>query len=316
MSSSVDLSLAVKAILQELDLDLRAEILVTDLVSRGFELEDFFVRPVGLFRRRFGKDVAKYEEVIRPDHETIYCLDVNREGLYDALPQSIFHYPASKPKPFKTSAEMVQEVRKRVEEEKNAREFFLVYEAEFFRQRVSVEWHERKLLDTITHDMHDREFLSYWDFPDYFDTRQKGILFYLMPAFHRIRSDFRLMQATYSCVLKDEVIIRNSGIGSSPIAHGLSSARIGRSVLSWDSYLGGVSKGIYETIDVRVNLSSVDRIPLYLPGAVHRQVIEYLNYLFMPFNLEADITIATPVQDWNMQASAHQFSRLGFSTTL
>ncbi len=81
----------IQSVLDEVPLDLRAEVLVNDLIVRGISVNDLFVKPVGLFRRRFDKDIHSVEQVDLKDGQRAQILRLNREGLYDGLPENLFH---------------------------------------------------------------------------------------------------------------------------------------------------------------------------------------------------------------------------------
>lgn len=51
----------LQQIVHTISLDLRTEVLVNDMVLRGFSINELFVKPVGLFRRRFDRDISTIE---------------------------------------------------------------------------------------------------------------------------------------------------------------------------------------------------------------------------------------------------------------
>jgi hypothetical protein len=301
------------SILEEISMDLRAEILIADLIKKGFALNDLLVRPVGLFKRRFGKDIAKIETVELKNDQRVLRMDINREGLYDTLPQALFHNPSRKPKPFKSVKEMVDEVKVRLKEEEDARKFFFAYEIEFFKQRLANEWQERKLLETITYSMDDEKILSYWNLPELFDERQKGILFYLLPVIHKIRSHLNLMEETYVAILKDKVKISKSQAKMTNQDSGLNLNTLGNSILSTNFILGKRNYNIYENILIEVGPVHIERIFDYLPGGRNRKIIGHLDSLFMPVHVESEVNVLVQKEEWHLQSKNKNSSRLGYS---
>ena len=95
-TQNINLVEEIQNVLDEVPLDLRAEVLVNELIVRRFSVNDLFVKPVGLFRRRFDKDIHSVDVTQLNDEQVVQVLRLNREGLYDALPENLFHYPPSK----------------------------------------------------------------------------------------------------------------------------------------------------------------------------------------------------------------------------
>jgi hypothetical protein len=71
--------------------DFRAEVLVAFWLENGEKsLDNITIRPNGTFQRPYRKDVLEIEqsEKEQPDGVTLH---ISREGLYDMLPEGVFH---------------------------------------------------------------------------------------------------------------------------------------------------------------------------------------------------------------------------------
>ena len=308
----------IQSVLDDIPLDLRAEVLVNDLILRGVSVSDLFVKPVGLFRRTYDKDIYSIETTEFRDGQEAQVLRLNREGLYDSLPENLFHYPPSnKPNAFKDVSQMVSEVKLRAQEEENARNFFFAFETEFFRQRISNEWLERRLYDTITYSMDDEEMLSYLNLPSLLSKRQKGILFYLYPIIYRIRGDLKLMSAAYSVILHDKIEIHQelSTVSNEEFSKN-DTISLGQYHLSTSFTLGQSSSELFECFRFYVNLEDTNRIVLYVPEGRNRKIMEELHRYFVPVHVEEDLTIQVPSHDWQMKKENPNESRLGFGMVL
>jgi len=283
-------------IVRDLSLDLRTEVLVNDLVLRGFSITDFFVRPVGLFRRRFDRDISGIEYSELQDENPALILSLNREGLYDALPENVFHYPPNrKPKAFKEVSQMVAEVKQRVKEEETARNFFVAYENEFLRQRLANEWQERRLFDTITYSMDDEQMLGYLDLPSILSKRQKGILFYLYPIIHRIRADINMMNAAYTAILRDDVEISQvQDISPGQIDFNGNNSTLGENRLASSFVIGQRSPEYFEVFQFKVILEDISKIVLYVEGGQNRNILLQLHRYFLPVHIESTIELNVP----------------------
>lgn len=71
-------------------LDYLTEIFVADLIKAGFEYDDIDVKPQSLFKRGYKKDIEK----VSTDGERL-IFEISRNGLYDTLPESLFHEEVS-----------------------------------------------------------------------------------------------------------------------------------------------------------------------------------------------------------------------------
>jgi type VI secretion system protein ImpH len=304
----------IKSFLSDLPLDLRVEVLLTDLSRKGYNINDLLIQPIGTFKRKFSRDIAKVESMELANYNEMLVMKVNREGLYDVLPQSLFHYPAKKPKPFKTISEMVEETKQRILEEANARHYFFAYESEFFKHRIATEIQERKLLETITYTMDDEKILSYWDLPDFLDARQKGILFYLFPIIFRIRGSLSLMQETYSVILKQKVLLQKIEVNPKPQNTGLGLNKLGEMTLSVDSIVGDKNYSFSELVKISIGPVTKESLVNFLPGSGGMRIIDHLNSLFMPFNVETEVEILTSKNAWVLDSKDKKSSRLGFTS--
>ena len=308
----------LKELIVNLPIDLRAEVLVVDLIRKGFAPDDLFLRPVGLFKRRFGRDIEELEDLELKDGSSVTVMNLNREGIYDCLPENIFHHPpAGKPKAFKGVEEMVADVKRRMEEEKQARHFFLIYEAGMLEQRLVNEWQERRLLDSITFGMDDDKLLSYLHLPSSLSKRQKGMLFYLFPVIYKIRGNIKLMEAVYSVILGEKVEITRQ-VKKLPTPKALNSPAflLGSVNLALTSVLGESSGEYFECYSFNVSLEDFSRTTLYLPGGAHAVAMEVLHGYFMPFYAESEVLINISPRKWVMKKENPNESRLGYGVVL
>ncbi len=307
----------VLSILENIPMDLRVEVVVTDLLKSGYSLNDFYIRPKGIFRRRFGKDIAEIEKAELKNSADIFFININREGFYDMLPQGLFHNPPGKgTKAFKQAAEMAEEVKIRKKEEMEARNFFLIYEIELYQQRLAIEWHERNLIETVSITMDDEDFLSYWELPAVFSKRQKGILFYLYPIIDNIRGNVKLMEKTYQLILGDPIAIKTVQkiAGHKNVMPGFNV--IGNRRLGLDLVMGsGVDQSVFPWLLIEVGPLNNKKVADYLPRAKNWMVINELNRFFLPFYMEYKIKVQAEKSEWELGVEASG-TRLGMNIHL
>ncbi|HKR06261.1 MAG TPA: hypothetical protein VJY62_16615 [Bacteroidia bacterium] len=299
-----------------LSLDLRVEVVVGDILNSGYDATDLFIHPAGLFQRKFNKDILKAELLEFKNHQHAVIVNTVRESLYDMLPQVLFHNPPAKnSKVFKTVQDMIDDYKRRVIEEKEARKFFMLYEIEFYRQRVANAMQERKLAEAVSYSMDDTEILSYWRLPPIFDSRQKGILFYLFPVFHQIRGDLDYMQEVYSLILDAHITIERCD-SLQKLNYDDSSFTLGKMILSSDSIIGKSYPYYYPSVIVKTGLLSKKKIHNYLPGGKNIRILEKLNEYFIPFFCESEVKIETLNYCGILGSENVNNGRLGYSMSL
>ena len=153
----------MKDLVQQLKNDLKAEVIVASWMEERRDTK-VVLQPKGLFARGFDRDI---QNVHYDSQRADLKLDLNRESLYDSLPEGLFHKAGSgKPQPYKDPSLMVSESRRLSREEKDARKFFLAYEQEMYRQRVQLELVERRSLDGFVNPKFQEFFQEQlWDLP-------------------------------------------------------------------------------------------------------------------------------------------------------
>jgi hypothetical protein len=303
-------------LLTQIPLDLRMEVVVTDLLKSGYTLDDFFIQPIGIFKRRFNKDISSVKRVELNNGSEIYNIQVNREGFYDMLPQGLFHNPPGKgTKPFKKASEMAEEVKLRKAEERQTRDFFAIYEMELYQQRLAVEWNERNLIETISITMDDDDFLSYWELPAIFNKVQKGMLFYLYPIIDKIRGNISLMEKTYELILGEKVVMYLTASVQGKTESVRGNNKIGSKRLGLDLVLGSNSLPVYQTLMMEIGPVPNANLVQFLPRARNWMVVNELNRFFMPVFLESNIKVIAAELGWKL-GSEKGSTRLGWNVTI
>jgi type VI secretion system protein ImpH len=204
-------SLSAAALLEKLrarPLDLRLEVVLADLLAHGYSFDDFVVRPVGLFARRYRRDLGSVsEEVVEQGTQLATVVEVHREGLYDAVPQQLFHQPGD-PEARPGVTAMVQDIRTQRRREKASRRFFLPFEQEFYRFRVLVEQEERRYMTNLSAQWYNDVLARFWELDTPLPPRPLTALLHLLPLAHRIVGDLPRVQQVFETILETPVRLR------------------------------------------------------------------------------------------------------------
>jgi len=250
---------------------------MADLLEEDFRLDDLILNPVGGFRRAFGRDVsgAEWVEAQQGDRRWLR-LDLNRDGLYDRLPEGLFHQPTANDTKI-SKDEWVREMAVQQEREKAARLFFLPIEQEFFRQRVHIEQAERSYLpgSRSAFDSSDNDLVRFWNLPPSLTPVQVHRLLYLLPLFHRIAGDADYIAACFERVLEERVTLQLAP--PELVSFRTETAPLGQWELGQSSLFDGLLADEAPVVRLTVHLSRADRVETYLPGGTGRRLIDWLG---------------------------------------
>ena len=79
-----------------LEKDFRAEVTAAEWVEGGMPEDRVLILLLGALKRSFRKDVDAIEETVSAyDHKEYLLIKTHREGLYDMLPEGLFHHPSA-----------------------------------------------------------------------------------------------------------------------------------------------------------------------------------------------------------------------------
>src|SRR5215210_4195113 len=125
--------------------DFRAEVTAAELVEAGVDADRILILMLGALKRPFSKDVESIaEELSEYDHKEYLLVKTPREGIYDMLPEGLFHHPTMH-NSGKTEKEIIKLMKERRMEEQQARKFFLPFEATINFLRMQMALYENRL---------------------------------------------------------------------------------------------------------------------------------------------------------------------------
>jgi hypothetical protein len=306
--------------------DLRIEVILAELLAHGYVFDDFLVQPVGLFARRYRRDLGAvrdedYERGYRPVVRTV--LEVHREGLYDALPQQAFHQPGT---PSPTVRAMIEDIHVQRRKEKATRRFFLPFEQEFFRFRVHIEQEERRYFTNLSAQWYNAALARFWGIAD------RGLppevltnLLYLLPLAHSIVGDLPRTQRCFESVLGQPVQLRvvaplrhplpslaNVPTGTAAVA---GEGTLGSLALGRDLVLGGDYQETLPALEISLHQLSVAELEAYLAGDWPATALELLCTYFIAFETDTVVRYEMATASLSFQLGEGEASPvLGYTT--
>ncbi len=172
--------------------NLQLEILFTELLRRGVAFDKIRLDKQSNFKKSYHGDIESISEIIseRSFREELQ-VTTNRNGIYDRLPEGLFHQPLGHSK-VSSAASMKEEHRRYRNEEKEARKFFQPYDQEFFRYHLLVEQAEQAMSINLLRGNVNETWMHFWDLPDKLPMEASDAFVRILPWCFLISGDLDL----------------------------------------------------------------------------------------------------------------------------
>jgi len=236
------------------DTDFQAEAMVARLIEAGYDGEKIHILRQGHSRRAFAKDIADVK-LHFSEHDISDHLHVktNREGIYDMLPEGIFHESVHK-KHNSDPEDVVKEVRQHRMEEFHARNFFQVFEMETDYALVLAYLRENEYDNKAGKSHYTDIFLPYWPVLKLLPLKQRALFMDAIPQLHRIRGNYDEIAKTMSMLLEVPLKIKEIKLPAKKADH-IFESRLGECRLDVDFVLGNTfDDGQY---DIQINIGPI-----------------------------------------------------------
>lgn len=274
--------------ISQLHYDVRAEVVVGELLDNNIREEEVAVQMQNVFTRAFNKDIldARLDDS-QPYHPFI-TLTLSRDGLYDRLPEGLFHEFTPQKQQGEVS-EMVANYKKQQKEQQQARKFFRPIEHEFFLQRVFLEQREKHLLfDAFGKDA-DELFLSFWGIPKGLPAVAVNRLIKLLPYIHRIAGNLPLVQLYLEAILDEKVrITAENGLSAVPATN---QAGLGECRLGVDTMTGSMFYTDMPRTKVTIGPLQQRRIYDFLPWQSYGRLLDVCLGFLLPADVEVETVL-------------------------
>ncbi|RIV25444.1 hypothetical protein DYU11_09095 [Fibrisoma montanum] len=326
--------------------DVRLEVLLAELLRGGLDpRREVMIYPRGLFAREYRSDVGigrilpvepdkpgmplsakdvvfdksgvwagsihAYENenpnINLPDHQEFLNIPVYRDGLYDYLPEGLFHQRTET-----DEREYAKEIAEQDRREQAARRFFRPIEQEFYLQGLLLELEERKYLiteDNLQQKEHGDILRGIWGLPAdrlvriprpngsgwtttrdiLLDFRQLNNLLHLLPVAHRLINNRNLVERLLALVLGVPVQLRTIPpllilIETEPEDQ-IGPFELGQIELGNFS-LAGIYQDTMPAVEIRLGPLNTAQLTDFLPEGRSRAVLDMLISYFLPAETE------------------------------
>lgn len=285
------------------------------LITTDPDVWPVLICPQGTFHRSYRQDILA---VAPPGRKTeTIRIDLAREGLYDMLPEGMFHESPPGGAGIDTEA-AVREVEQNRREEQEARRFFLPVEQEFYRQKIALEHQEHAFFQSAKVDSSAGAFLrKLWDVPaDLPATQQQGFLF-LAPHLHRLAGRLAEVERCFALLLPVPMRLTQQ-YHFDPESVELAPVLLGALVLGHDTVLGDTLDDPWPYWQLALGPLPGEQLLLFLEGGTMHRFIRWLAGYLLPAGVDyqLDIEVEPDDQAFCLHDDTSFMGRLGHTTYL
>lgn len=298
--------------------DFYVEVLLALLMEEDkITWDDFIIRTTkGSFERSYRRDILGVTSIQKEKEqkERIY-IDISRDGIYDILPEGIFHQTQIDKSVINTE-DSVEEIKRHRQEEKHARKFFLPLEQEFFRQRILLVSEELHSQVNPVNAMLNKLYLKFWNITTPLTAYQASALLFLLPIAHYIAGNIPMTQQCFSLVLQHPVTITFEQ-SISDGAWKVDIPSLGQTELGKSFILGDTLEVDNATIALTLGPIPEHQLPDYLAGAKGMELVQLLSNYLLPVSSETVIHVQ--VEDAESRfilGATNEQGRLGYTTVV
>ena len=189
--------------------DIKAEVIIADIIENGMSVADVVTIPDGLFKRGFNQDISKAEVRKLNNGQSVLEIHITRDGIYDTLPAGLFH---DQPKESVSKGqEMASHSKKQRLVEKEARKFFHPFENEIFLMHIDLELEERKILNRFSENLFDDIFSEFWKLDKTLPQKFLSRLILLLHLAHKITGNVEMTARTLEIIIEEKIKINLAG---------------------------------------------------------------------------------------------------------
>lgn len=295
--------------------DIRAEVIINDLLESGDIKEDqYVIRKEGQFSRSYRFDLLD-TKVVDYDYDStqMLFLSLSRDSMYDTLPEALSHNSQNNI-PGKDVETMIGEYNNRKKQQKAARNFFQPFENEMFLYGMEIESFERKFLSGLNNSNIPDMFYDFWnisrDFPEHLISK----FIRLLPFAYKIVGDITLACDILSILLEEKVSINNKPYHQyADESQGIS---LGETRLGLDSITGTEYDDYSRHLDIIVGPLQTSPFTDFIHDGKKKRFVEIFYEHFFPIEVEVNTIILLPEDKEKFEFNRTGISVLGYNTTI
>jgi hypothetical protein len=271
--------------------DIRSEFLLWLLLEEDLSLDEILIVFKGQHSRQWSKDLYDYSVNEFESGENGLLLSVNRDGIYDSLPEGLFHGVPDTD--ISGGEDMAKDSIKQKRIEKEARSFFMAFETEIFFQAATIVNKGHLLEERIHLNLVEGIIDDFWQtgvkLPKGIGKRLNTVI----PFANTITGNIELTAACLSYVINEDVSVSysNEKFESKRLSQGLE-AKVGAFRLGVDSICGSLDVSFFDSYMVELGPIRNSGVEVFLPNGIMDKTLSVLYRFFFPAQVEILIKLS------------------------
>jgi len=266
--------------------DIKAEVLIALLQKDTLERDETLASFNGQLKRKYSKDISMAEVREFENGEKAIVFNLNRDGIYDALPEALFH--SFSEEGLMRGEDMARDSVKLKNEEKETRSFFQAFEHQIFSQLVKLADKEDSLFSSIYSSTLQGLIPDFWNISSKIPEDYANRLIRLIPLAHRIVGDIKLTAQALEFILREAVSLKikySMSAGGDGVSSESSVVPVGDCRLGLDSFCGGRPEIPLRELEVNIGpLCNLD-ITHFIKGGWLKTLLDCFFSFFLPMEL-------------------------------
>jgi type VI secretion system protein ImpH len=285
--------------INQLDTDFAAPAVAAAMIENDeVGMDQVVIVPRGASGRPYSKEIESISNY-NSEHKRKSCIriEINKEGLYDMLPEGLFHSPPISGN--LSEEEMIDDIRLRRTEEREARLFFSVIEAEINHMRVISALYENRLDKRDAYNELFGLLNSGWEEFNWLSNEQSRVFAHLLAVIHQQRNNLPFIEEALRLMINKTVRL-SWVIGklktSDKIEH--PEVKLGQCSLGINTVITGDLIEYAEKLHVEIGPMDPAEALSFVPGSHNDRVIQMIFSYFLPADtiFETDIQVAPELQ--------------------
>ena len=301
----------------ELNTDYRVEVVAASLLESVGDVDKILIFRDKANLRNTSKDIRKIGYAhLSEDFIEYLCLYTTRQGIYNHLPEGIFHQPHALNKQ-KSHEEIIDEIKDQRRDELVARRFFQPFEMAIDRILIEAQRYERKFNKISFHDNLKNVFTRYWPVFKLMDVRQAALFIRIIPELYCLNTDFTLTANVLSIIFDIPFKIELGKTSRIPFDSAIV-PKLGKGKLGFNTVLVGetFTDGSRD-ICITIGPMLPEQTRLFLPTFQNGMLLKELLRLMLPVNYKRDIKLLTDKEQSKFRLSSDTHTAyLGINTIL
>ncbi|MFD3000319.1 type VI secretion system baseplate subunit TssG [Pontibacter toksunensis] len=295
--------------------DIKAESLLAIATASGLTEDDFMIASDSLFSRAYSRDVL-FSALEEDASKRIFLqLHLSRSGLYDALPEGVFHQPTKSSRSVANAATMAADHKMNKQKEREIRRFFMPFENAFFEQRMQLEIEETQLLEGLQSGILNEYFIKFWGVSPAIPPSLISPLIELLPYVHKIAGNLKITAQCLEKILQEKVSTQKVPVPATMAAPDYI-FKLGGGQLGLDMVIGDQFKEDSPLVEFIIGPLQNSQIKDYLEGGNKDEFLKVFYSFFIPVEAEVITRIEVAKENESMVLAIEEEPVLGYSSVL